>query len=167
MASQTQTTPAYTSSSGPGVFQRQSSHHSSQKKPWQTRRRPSFKSNKSNKSRGPDPETERLSRETSRRTTRSTKRTPKWWKIRLFRGMIEDVKRRAPFYWSDWTDAWDYRVVPATVYMYFAKYANIISVSQHFTRITAFMDHFYPFENCPDKNNTAVFSLSLTFGHRA
>ena len=23
---------------------------------------------------------------------------------------------------SDWTDAWDYRVVPATVYMYFAKY---------------------------------------------
>ena len=47
---------------------------------------------------------------------------PKWWKIRLFRGMINDVRRRAPFYWSDWTDAWDYRVVPATVYMYFAKY---------------------------------------------
>jgi len=35
--------------------------------------------------------------------------------------MINDVKRRAPFYWSDWTDAWDYRVIPATVYMYFAK----------------------------------------------
>lgn len=47
---------------------------------------------------------------------------PKWWKIRLCRGMINDVRRRAPYYWSDWKDAWDYRVVPATVYMYFAKY---------------------------------------------
>jgi hypothetical protein len=47
---------------------------------------------------------------------------PKWWKIRFFRGMVNDVRRRLPFYWSDWRDAWDYRVVPATVYMYFAKY---------------------------------------------
>lgn len=46
----------------------------------------------------------------------------KWWRIRFFRGMMNDVKRRAPYYWSDWTDAWDYRIVPATVYMYFAKY---------------------------------------------
>jgi boron transporter len=44
-----------------------------------------------------------------------------WWRIHLFRGMINDVRRRAPYYASDWTDAWDYRVVPATVYMYFAK----------------------------------------------
>lgn len=49
---------------------------------------------------------------------------PKWWKIRLFQGMINDVRRRAPYYMSDWVDAWDYRVVPATIYMYFAKYAN-------------------------------------------
>lgn len=120
MATQTRTAPAYAASSGPVVFHRQNSLHSS-KKPWQKRRRPSFKSNKY---RGPEPEEERLSRETSRRTTQSTSRTPKWWKIRLFRGMIEDVKRRAPYYWSDWKDAWDYRVVPATVYMYFAKYGN-------------------------------------------
>ena len=33
--------------------------------------------------------------------------------------MINDVRRRAPFYASDWRDAWDYRVIPATVYMYF------------------------------------------------
>jgi hypothetical protein len=44
-----------------------------------------------------------------------------WWKIHMFRGMINDLRRRFPFYWSDWADAWDYRVVPATVYMYFAK----------------------------------------------
>jgi hypothetical protein len=52
-----------------------------------------------------------------------------WWQTRLFSGMINDVRRRAPFYWSDWTDAWDYRVVPATVYMYFAKYVVIQSIS--------------------------------------
>lgn len=46
----------------------------------------------------------------------------KWWKTRLFHGMINDVRRRAPYYLSDWKDAWDYRVIPATVYMYFAKY---------------------------------------------
>jgi hypothetical protein len=62
-----------------------------------------------------------LRRENTNASARS-KHVPKWWKIRLFRGMINDVRRRAPFYWSDWVDAWDYRVVPATVYMYFAKY---------------------------------------------
>lgn len=56
----------------------------------------------------------------------STARTPKWWKIRLFKGIIGDLRRRAPYYWSDWKDAWDYRVVPATVYMYFAKYDEAI-----------------------------------------
>lgn len=29
-------------------------------------------------------------------------------------GMRNDVRNRAPYYWSDWTDAWNYRVVPAT-----------------------------------------------------
>ena len=56
-------------------------------------------------------------------THSSKRRQKKWWKIRLFKGMVNDVRRRAPYYWSDWRDAWDYRVVPATVYMYFAKYA--------------------------------------------
>jgi hypothetical protein len=41
--------------------------------------------------------------------------------------MIDDVKRRLPYYWSDWRDAWDYRVIPATVYMYFAKYDHTFS----------------------------------------
>ena len=63
---------------------------------------------------------------TASRGTHSSKppRAPRWWKVRLFRGMINDVRRRAPYYWSDWKDAWDYRVVPATVYMYFAKYGD-------------------------------------------
>jgi boron transporter len=45
-----------------------------------------------------------------------------WWRIRFFHGIFNDLKRRAPFYWSDWKDAWNYRVMPASVYMYFAKY---------------------------------------------
>jgi boron transporter len=48
-----------------------------------------------------------------------------WWKIHLFRGMVSDIRRRIPYYVSDWTDAWDYRVVPATVYMYFAKSVSL------------------------------------------
>lgn len=45
----------------------------------------------------------------------------KFWRINFFEGMKNDVKRRAQFYWTDWRDGWNYRVVPATVYMYFAK----------------------------------------------
>lgn len=52
-----------------------------------------------------------------------------WWKTALFSGMIKDVKRRAPFFWSDWKDAWDYRVVPATVYMYFANILPALAFS--------------------------------------
>jgi len=51
-----------------------------------------------------------------------TQKSSQWGNIKLFRGMINDIKRRGPYYLSDWTDAWDYRVVPATIYMYFAKY---------------------------------------------
>ncbi|KAI9729628.1 MAG: hypothetical protein M1818_008475 [Claussenomyces sp. TS43310] len=65
------------------------------------------------------------------RTSTSVKsnHTPAWWKIRLFRGMIKDVRRRAPYYISDWTDAWDYRVIPATVYMYFANILPALAFS--------------------------------------
>ncbi|KAF2179042.1 hypothetical protein K469DRAFT_597581 [Zopfia rhizophila CBS 207.26] len=74
---------------------------------------------------------ERFSRENTRLSTRSTgsRRNGEWWKTELFRGMINDVRRRAPFYWSDWKDAWDYRVVPATVYMYFANILPALAFS--------------------------------------
>ncbi|KAJ6093247.1 hypothetical protein N7486_008536 [Penicillium sp. IBT 16267x] len=70
--------------------------------------------------------------EDQRRTSTATSAQssqPKWWRIHLFRGMINDVKRRAPYYWSDWTDAWDYRIVPATVYMYFANILPALAFS--------------------------------------
>ncbi|KAI1415192.1 HCO3 transporter family-domain-containing protein [Hypoxylon sp. FL1857] len=52
-----------------------------------------------------------------------------WWRIHLFRGMVNDLRRRAPYYWSDWRDAWDYRVVPSTVYMYFANILPALAFS--------------------------------------
>lgn len=55
-------------------------------------------------------------------SSRSIRRS--WWKIKWFHGVTNDIRRRAPFYWSDWSDAWDYRVVPATVYMYFVSRAH-------------------------------------------
>lgn len=127
MTTQTETSSSHTMSANPRIhLNRSSSHSRSQKKPWQSRRAPSFRSHRS--AAGTDPETERLSREISRQTTSSTKPKPKWWKVRLFRGMIDDVKRRLPYYWSDWRDAWDYRVIPATVYMYFAKYDRSLAL---------------------------------------
>ncbi|KAF2854937.1 hypothetical protein T440DRAFT_464258 [Plenodomus tracheiphilus IPT5] len=64
----------------------------------------------------------------SRRSTRTAKKNA-WWKTRLFSGMINDIRRRAPLYLSDWKDAWDYRVVPATVYMYFANILPALAFS--------------------------------------
>lgn len=55
--------------------------------------------------------------------------TSKWYNIHLCEGMINDVKRRLPYYGSDWLDAWDYRVVPATVYMYFANILPALAFS--------------------------------------
>jgi len=58
-----------------------------------------------------------------------------WWRIRVFTGIANDLRRRAPYYTSDWKDAWDYRVVPATVYVYFAKYV-VLQEKGPLTRLT-------------------------------
>ena len=99
---------------------RASSSSHSQKKPWESRG-PRYRSSTS-RSRPEPEEVEPISRQHTHTSTLSKRREPKWWKIRLFKGMVDDIKRRAPYYGSDWKDAWDYRVIPATVYMYFAKY---------------------------------------------
>ncbi|KAI1169171.1 HCO3 transporter family-domain-containing protein [Nemania serpens] len=62
-------------------------------------------------------------------SSRRTKPPPRWWRIHPFRGIVNDIRRRAPYYWSDWIDAWDYRVVPATVYMYFANILPALAFS--------------------------------------
>ncbi|PON24005.1 hypothetical protein TGAM01_v207016 [Trichoderma gamsii] len=59
----------------------------------------------------------------------TTRRNEAWWSIHPFRGMVNDIRRRAPYYVSDWLDAWDYRVVPATVFMYFANILPALAFS--------------------------------------
>lgn len=45
-------------------------------------------------------------------------------------GIFKDIKGRLPYYLSDWTDALNYRVVPATIFMYFANLLPAISFAQ-------------------------------------
>ena len=54
--------------------------------------------------------------------------------LRPGRGMYYDVKRRLPYYWSDITDAWDYRTVAGTVRIYFVK--SCISIRGSNTTVT-------------------------------
>ncbi|KIM51710.1 hypothetical protein SCLCIDRAFT_142691 [Scleroderma citrinum Foug A] len=43
------------------------------------------------------------------------------WARTLGAGIIQDIKARAPWYLSDWKDAWNYRVVPAAALIFFAN----------------------------------------------
>ncbi|KAA1473803.1 hypothetical protein DENSPDRAFT_840295 [Dentipellis sp. KUC8613] len=53
-------------------------------------------------------------------TSRTVRRT--WLSsFRIGRGIIHDIRARAPWYISDWKDAWNYRVIPATALIFFAN----------------------------------------------
>jgi boron transporter len=41
--------------------------------------------------------------------------------VKVGAGIIRDIRARGPWYWSDWKDAWNYRVVPATTLVFFSK----------------------------------------------
>ncbi|KAF8634064.1 hypothetical protein AX17_004328 [Amanita inopinata Kibby_2008] len=43
------------------------------------------------------------------------------WFRTIGSGIFLDIRSRAPWYISDWTDAWNYRVVPATALIFFAN----------------------------------------------
>jgi HCO3- transporter family len=42
-------------------------------------------------------------------------------RVKVGAGIVRDIRARAPWYWSDWKDAWNYRVLPATALVFFAK----------------------------------------------
>ncbi|KAI8971156.1 anion exchanging protein [Trametes punicea] len=44
-----------------------------------------------------------------------------WVPTFICRGIIRDIRARSPYYASDWVDAWNYRVVPAIVLIFFAN----------------------------------------------
>lgn len=47
-----------------------------------------------------------------------------------FKGMYRDMKGRMPYYISDWVDAWNYRVIPSTVYIFFTNLLPAIAFAQ-------------------------------------
>lgn len=50
--------------------------------------------------------------------------TKGWRRFRILRpgrGIFHDVRRRLPYYWSDITDAFTYRIAASTIRMYFVK----------------------------------------------
>ncbi|UZP38299.1 hypothetical protein NXS19_006115 [Fusarium pseudograminearum] len=77
-----------------------------------------------------------------------------WRRWRIFhpgRGMYHDVKRRLPYYWSDITDAFTYRVVASTIRMYFVNLLPAIAYTLDMYRRTG---QFYGI-------NEALFSSAL------
>ncbi|KAI0056306.1 hypothetical protein BV25DRAFT_1814306 [Artomyces pyxidatus] len=46
---------------------------------------------------------------------------PSFFRVKVGAGIVRDIRARAPWYWSDWKDAWNYRVVPATLLIFFAN----------------------------------------------
>ncbi|WWC72448.1 uncharacterized protein I206_106410 [Kwoniella pini CBS 10737] len=55
-------------------------------------------------------------------THQQNKRKEKWYKrIKFGYGMYNDIKNRIPWYISDWTDSWNYRVIPSTWFIFFAN----------------------------------------------
>ncbi|KAG2123398.1 HCO3 transporter family-domain-containing protein [Suillus cothurnatus] len=61
---------------------------------------------------------------------------------KLGAGIIADVRARIPWYFSDWTDAWNYRVVPATALIFFAKYRQPSNTQLPEVLISSFMAAF-------------------------
>ncbi|KAK9322805.1 HCO3 transporter family-domain-containing protein [Lipomyces orientalis] len=71
--------------------------------------------------------------------------------IHVFRGMRNDIKKRLPYYVADWTvDAWNYRIIPATVYMYFANVLPAIAFA---------LDMFSKTENSYGVNEVLLASV--------
>ncbi|KAM5540894.1 hypothetical protein V8D89_005538 [Ganoderma adspersum] len=69
-----------------------------------------------------DPPTPRsVSRSPTPTLCRDKKRLPSWIPTFIGHGIISDIRARAPYYASDWLDAWNYRVIPAIVLIFFAN----------------------------------------------
>lgn len=53
--------------------------------------------------------------------TSVVRRSSRRWRSWPGAGIYLDIKARAPWYWSDWKDAWNYRVLPATALIFFSN----------------------------------------------
>ncbi|CCE62126.1 hypothetical protein TPHA_0B04570 [Tetrapisispora phaffii CBS 4417] len=48
----------------------------------------------------------------------------------LGKGIMMDIYDRLPYYWDDWKDGWDYRVIPSTLETYFNNLLPAIAFAQ-------------------------------------
>ncbi|KAI0823165.1 anion exchanging protein [Trametes gibbosa] len=62
-----------------------------------------------------------ISRSPSATLYRTGRNLSSWIPSSIGRGIVRDIRARVPYYGSDWTDAWNYRVVPAIVLIFFAN----------------------------------------------
>ena len=79
--------------------------------------------------------------------------------IYLGSGIIRDIRARAPYYASDWKDAWNYRVIPAIVLIFFAKF---VSPLRHHSRQGFIVPHRvtrYRVLTRLDRDDTAIRGL--------
>ncbi|KAH9029042.1 hypothetical protein EDB84DRAFT_1588842 [Lactarius hengduanensis] len=59
-----------------------------------------------------------------------------WLPVNVGAGIVRDYVLSRSVYWSDWTDAWNYRVLPATALILFANVLPGIAFSLHLTVVT-------------------------------
>ena len=71
--------------------------------------------------------------------------------LRPFRGIYHDIRRRAPYYWSDWVDGLNYRTMAATVRITFVNLLPALAFQLDMRRNT---EGFYGI-------NEALFSSAL------
>jgi hypothetical protein len=55
-------------------------------------------------------------------------------------GLIDDIKRKAPWYLSDFKDAFNFQVVPAIAFLYFACLSPIITFGGN---LFSFLNNFF------------------------
>ncbi|KXX76196.1 Boron transporter 1 [Madurella mycetomatis] len=60
----------------------------------------------------------------------------RWRALRPGRGIYHDIVRRLPYYWSDITDAWTYRIIASTIRMYFVNLLPAIAYTLDMYRRT-------------------------------
>ena len=79
--------------------------------------------------------------------------------VRLCGGLIADMKRRAPWYWSDFKDALNPQCIASIIFIYFACLTPIITFGGVMGTKTG--KNMVRFENKNNTDNIHVFCLRM------
>lgn len=81
--------------------------------------------------------------------------------IRFCGGLINDIKRKAPFFWSDIVDAFSFQSLAAIIFLYFACLSPIITFGGLLGRATDTNMVSYIHQSIKIYENITVISLRL------